>query len=402
MINSDGVIPAFDLLLGVEIRAARIEGLLRADPVLAAQWRAEAAVAEAVASVGLEDVRLAEADLLVRIAEARAGGTDAPAAEDALSILRFLRAPGDPDTAPEAVLERIARLARRDGESGGEPLPTRELEVVFAGITGRAPVLEALRASALYAGLTGRLSPVAERMVFVAVEGAARRAGAGRAGGRQADDPLRGLGGRIAADWIVLPALALGRGRFRAWSPGTARGARDLIEGVDLVLGQEIGRVISIRGWQADLARATEGRHGRSRLAEAGAAFGLEPVMTAGILAERLGVTSRGALNLIGELERLGLVRELTLRRAARIWATPGLAAKLAGSRTTSHRSRASLDADRPVEPLGETPAGQDLRQRHLKEENEESVRRALADFDAVLEEVDGILARRGTDASRR
>ncbi|MCE6967002.1 hypothetical protein [Cereibacter sphaeroides] len=385
----------FDLLLGTEIRAARIEGLLRADPVVAAQWRAEAAIAEAVASIGLDDVQLSEADLLVRIAESRAQGADAPAVEDALAVLRFLRAPGDPLGDPVGVLSRIARLARRDTDADETPAPAEELVDVFAGVRGRAPVLEALRAAADYAWRTGRLSPVAERMVFVAAEGAARCAGPGRARGSRADDPLRGLGGRIDADWIALPSLALTRGRFRSWSPGNARGARDIVEGIAVVLDQEIGRVIAIRSWQEAVKRAGEGRHGRSRLLDAGRAFGLEPVMTAAILASRLGMTPRGATNVLVELEGRGLVQEITMRRAARIWATPGLAAKLAGARTTGTRARARLDGEKPPVALGEgeAPAG-GLRQRHLKEETEASVQRALAEFDRSLAEVDEILAR--------
>lgn len=86
----------FDLVLAAEVRASRIEGHLAADPVIAAQWRSEAAVAEAAASIGLEDLRLSETDLLVRVSENPETHADVRAIEDALSVLRFLRAPGRP------------------------------------------------------------------------------------------------------------------------------------------------------------------------------------------------------------------------------------------------------------------------------------------------------------------
>lgn len=383
---------AFDLLLSAEVSAARVEGLLRADTVLAAQWRAEAAVAEAVASIGLEDVRLAEGDLLARIADSRAQGVDAPAVEDALAVLRFLRAPGDPLAEPVGVLDRIDRLARRD-QPAEERLSADDLRSVFAGCIGRAPLLEALRASALYGALTLRRSPVSERMVFVAADHAARRIGPGRAGGSTSGDPLRGLGGRVAADWIALPSLALTRGRFSIWSPGSAEGARRIVEGLRAGFEFELGKVIGIRSWQERLRAAGQGRHGRSRLADAGQAFGLEPVMTARVLAARIGVTPRGALNLLGELEGRGLVREITLRRAARIWATPGLAEKLAGARSARSQPRPRIDGGKPA--LAPEFLARDLGPRPLREEGQEAVRRALAEFDRVLSEVDGILAKR-------
>ncbi|PTE21057.1 hypothetical protein C5F48_14255 [Cereibacter changlensis JA139] len=383
---------AFDLLLSAEIGAARLEGLLRADAVLAAQWRAEAAVAEAVASIGLEDVRLAEGDLLARIADSRTQGVDAPAVEDALAVLRFLRAPGDPLADPVGVLERIDRLARRD-QPAEEGLSAEDLRPVFAGCIGRAPLLEALRASAFYGALTLRRSPVAERMVFVAADHAARRIGPGRAGSSTSGDPLRGLGGRVAADWIALPSLALTRGRFSIWSPGSGEGARRIVEGLRAGFEFELGKVIGIRSWQERLRAAGQDRHGRSRLADAGKAFGLEPVMTARVLAARIGVTPRGALNLLGELEGQGLVREITLRRAARIWATPGLAEKLAGARSARSQPRPRIDGGKPA--LAPEAVARDLGPRPLREEGQEGVRRALAEFDRVLSEVDGILAKR-------
>ena len=49
---------AGSLLLSAETHAARVEGILLADPALAALWRMETSLLEAAASVGLESERI--------------------------------------------------------------------------------------------------------------------------------------------------------------------------------------------------------------------------------------------------------------------------------------------------------------------------------------------------------
>ena len=393
---------AFDLALGTEVAAARIEAALGVDPEIAAQWRSEIGVAEAVASVGLEDVRLSEPDLLIRVSENPGTGTrngvEARAVEDALAILRFIRAPGDVASAPAEVLDRIDRLAMR-GEGDGDALPGSELADIFSVCRGRAPILEAIRAAADYAWRTDRRSPVAERMVFMAAEHAARGSGAGGVLRETGTDLLRGLGGRFAADWICPPSLALTRPSFRAWSPGNAGMVRELLEALDRLLSQELGRVITIRRWRARLGEVSAGRHGRSRLGDAGHAFGIEPFMTSRVLADRIGVTQRGALNLLGQLVEKGLIVEMTRRRAARIWATPGLAAILspaARPRATAARRTAAVPAsdEGAGEGAGPVEPAEQMSTRNLRAEGQASMERAMAEFDRVLADVDGILAR--------
>ena len=374
-------------MLGAEVTAARIEGHLSRDPMVAAQWRGEAAVAEAVASIGLEDVRLSEPDLLIRVSENPDISADHRAVEDALSVLRFLRNPGDPAGTPGQVLARIARMAAR--AEADDPLqdPDEDLCIVFDHCQGRAPLLEALRAAAAYAALTGRRSPVAERMVFAAAEHASRGlASGGPPRIRAADDPLRGLGGRVDATWIALPSLALTRMRFRVWSPQNPASARDLVSGLAKVLDQELGRVIAIHAWRQKAEEASLGLHGRSKLGDAIAAVDAEPVMTSRALADRISVTQRGAINLLAQMTGLGLLEEMTKRRSARIWATPGLAWLWAGGRHSPAGAAAG--------PGIKTGISGAHKSRLRQAEDDTGMANALEDFDAMLDRVDGLLGR--------
>ena len=55
------------LLLSAETQAARVEGILLADPILAALWRMETSLLEAAASVGLEGERISTQGMVLRL-----------------------------------------------------------------------------------------------------------------------------------------------------------------------------------------------------------------------------------------------------------------------------------------------------------------------------------------------
>lgn len=370
-------------LLAAEVASARIEAALDADPVLAVLWRSEAAIVEAAASIGLEDVRISEHDLLLRVASNGASGVEARAVEDALDVLKFLRAPGDARRDPIDLCDRIWLLSRR-GDQGaveaGESLTLSDAEAVqvFDGCDGRAPVLEALMAARHYALLTERASPVAERMVFVAAEQLSRDRAGGAGRGSGETDILRGLGGRISARWVALPASALSHGRFHIWSPSGARGVRNILSGIAAHQQRELGSLIKARAWIEKMREIGEGRHGRSRLGDAARSFGEEPVQTSGRLSKLLGITQRGAINLLDALVGEGMVKEITHRRAARIWATPSLADRLAGM---------------PVRRAGaETPVQPGPQRDPLRDPHDDQA--ALEDFDQIMGEADAILSR--------
>ncbi|EYD71107.1 helix-turn-helix domain-containing protein [Limimaricola hongkongensis] len=360
-------------LLRVEVLAARIEAFGRADPDAGNLWRSEMAVAEAVASVALEGRRVSEADLLPRVAGG-AGRGDPVAGELALGLVRALKTPGDPVADPAAAVARLERLVGgRAGAGQAEPHPaSRAAAEAFAVLRpDDPPILAALRVSAVYGVASERAHPVVERALFMAVEGALRRRAPGP-GGAVAfeEDPMRGLSGRVDADWVATPALALSAGRYRPWSPGSAAGRADLLDGLGTVLGMEIGRIGRARDWLRRARACGEGRHGRSRLGDAAQAFVSAPCLTSGLLAERIGVTPRGATNLIDELVDLGLLREITRRRTARIWSVPGLAERLAA---------------RPRRPGRTAPAAP---------QDRAALGRAFADLDAALGRADALLGR--------
>ncbi|MGR3625416.1 MAG: hypothetical protein ACU0A0_03900 [Limimaricola sp.] len=381
-------------LLRVEVLAARIEAFGRADPDAGNLWRSEMAVAEAVASVALEGRKVSEADLLPRVAGGGAGQGDPVAGELALGLVRALKAPGDPVGHPAGAIARLERLAgglpraervdpgpetQRESRPAPRPEPEAEAEAgaLAAGLAALRPddppILAALRVSAAYGAASERAHPMVERALFMAVEGALRRRAPGP-GGAVAfeEDPMRGLSGRVDADWVATPALALSAGRYRPWSPGSAAGQADLLDGLGTVLGMEIGRIGRARDWLRRARACGEGRHGRSRLGDAAQAFVSAPCLTSGLLADRIGVTPRGATNMIDALVDLGLLREITRRRTARIWSVPGLAERLAA------RPR------RPNAATGAPAAPQDRA----------ALGRAFADLDAALGRADALLAR--------
>ena len=373
-------------LLGIEVLAARIEAFGRADPDAGNLWRSEMAVAEAVASVALEGRRVSEADLLPRVAGGGISRGDPVAGELALGLIRALKAPGDPIARPAETLARLERRAgglagaERGAAAGEDSLASGAFDAALAALRPQdPPILAALRVSGAYARSSGRANPMVERALFMAVEGARRRATPGP-GGVVAfeEDPMRGLSGRVDADWVATPALALSVGRYRPWSPGTASGLADLIEGLGTVPGMEIGRIGRAREWLRRARACGEGRHGRSRLGDAAQAFASAPCLTSGLLAERIGVTPRGATNLIDALVEQGLLREITRRRTARIWSVPGLAERLA------------VRPRRPAPGLG-AAQGREADPRSGRE----AMTRALADMDTALGRADALLGRR-------
>lgn len=361
-----------------EVLAARLEAMARAEPEVGNLWRSELALAEAVATVGLEGIRISEADLLPRVA--RNGGQDADptGAELALGLIAVMKAPGDPLRRPVELLRRFERLAGRGGGPEARRPEEAEIAAVVAGIArDDMPILSAAHAAARLGLATGRANPMIERLVFMAVEGALRgQAGTGAGTVSDTGDVLRGLSGRVEAGWIAPPALALSHGRFRAWSPGSAGGLMDLGTGLGAVLGAEIGRFGLSRAWLQRGLAAARGRGGRSRLADAVRVFGGAPVLTSALLAEKADLSIRGALNILEEMTALGLLREITHRRTARIWAVPGIGARLAARpRRTGLKLRA-----RPAVPRPDA-AGME---------------RVFEDLDAALGRADALLPRSG------
>lgn len=308
---------------------------------------------EAVASVGLEGVRIDAHDLLPRVAFNNAGGDVEPwDAERALKVLRILKAPGNPFRDPTGAIRRMESLAApsahvawagleepEEGRGVRRPLvPEEELPgIMQAAHPSDPPILGALRVVTVWRERAGRPEPLFERTLFAAVEGALRgmaaadpdwqlRRKSGQVPDLREDIPLRGLSEGARAEWVALPALALTRTAFRQWDPTTSKGVREILEGMEGSLRLELGRLYPLREWLRRAREVGQGRTGRSRLADAAQAFLERPVMRATDLADHLSITPRGAVNLVTDLAEQGLLGEITHRRAARIWATSEVA----------------------------------------------------------------------------
>ncbi|PHP26370.1 hypothetical protein [Limimaricola cinnabarinus] len=384
---------AVSIFMRAEVLAARLEAMARAEPEVGNLWRSELALAEAVASAGLEGIRISEGDLLPRIARNGGQQADPTGAELALSLIRVLKAPGDPLKQPVPSLRRFERAAgtgRGPGlgtqdDAEEQPPDDAEIETLFAGLgPGDMPILTAARAAAGYALLSRRANPIIERLVFMAVESALR----GRAmAGIETEDVLRGLSGRVDAHWVSPPALALSHQRFLPWSPGSETGLMDLGSGLTRVLEAELGRFALSRDWLRRGREAARGRGGRSRMADAVQAFGTAPVLSSALLAEAIGVSIRTALTLLDELTDLGLLREITHRRTARIWAVPGIGARLAARPPR----RSGLQRHKVIPPVGLRDSARP-RSREQREAALQAMERAFAELDGALGRTSALL----------
>ena len=387
------------LLLSAETHAARVEGILLADPALAGLWRMETSLLEAAASVGLEGERISTQGMVLRLTSGTAVEEDARAVEMALKLLTVIRRPGDPFGAPVAALRRIEVAAAPIGQTRdeGDRLEDAELPlVVEAGRTwSHVPILAGWRAAASYAFRSRRSSPVAERLVFMAVEGAARHVQGlspdQKAGRDEQDERAGGLLMPATAGWIVPPSVSLTRNGFRVWSPMT--GLATFLEAATRSLSHDLGHLGTLRHELARLTAMTSSAHGRSRLADLITYLKVQPVVSSAMVMDQLGVTRRTALTLIGELVDAGCLSNLTARSTSRFWALPSLAARmghaggagavwgnaLAGRERSSERSK-------PIGALERMRGGCD----------EGQLDRIMADLDSAMSGVDDVVRRAG------
>lgn len=384
--GSDSVQSAVSTFLRAEVLAARLEATARAEPEVGNLWRSELALAEAVASAGLEGIRISEGDLLPRVALNGGQDADPTGAELALGLIRVLKAPGNPLRHPVRSVRRFEDAAgtgmgpgvNPDDEPHGHRLDDAEIESLFGGLgPGDMPILSAARAAAGYAALSQRANPIVERLIFMSVDSSLRGRAANVAG---PEDVLRGLSGRVDAHWVSPPALALSHRQFQPWSPGSEAGLLTLGAGLARVFEAEIGRFALSRDWLRRGRAAARGRGGRSRMADVVQAFGTAPVLSSALLAETIGVSIRTALTILDEMTELGLLKEITGRRTARIWAVPGLGARLAArpSRRAGLQARLAL----PSAETRETPPS---RSREQKEAAAQAMEQAFADLDTAL-----------------
>ena len=310
-------------VLAVESLAGRLEGAFLADPVLGRIWRRHTSIVEACRSVSLEDIRVTETDVVLRAYENAA--TSAETARGiwmASAIKAVLDAPG---SAGRMTPDTLARFYDFDETPDARSVPVAEAASLCAQIDAHVaawrhvPVVAGLRAAADVRAATGGARPAAERLVMMWV-----------------DHGLRS--GEARAGWILMPARALSDSGFRAWSPGTVKGARDLLAGQERVLSRDIGALALLRRWHDKAREVAATRHGRSCMPDLVEMLTDTPIVTAGAVSQRLGVTGRTGRNLIAAAVENGILAEVTRRQTYRAWATPVLAgameSRVAGARS--------------------------------------------------------------------
>jgi hypothetical protein len=378
-------------ILSIEVGAARIEGALMADPDLGRVWRAQVALTEACRSVGMEDISVQEGDLATRPLRVDPDeGETARGVWLAGETLRILLSPGNLITDPERAVRRCLQTGvRPDGSEGQMPEAEPELVSAISDAVRDAPgpLIGALRAALTMRTMTMSASPSAERLLFTCADHAIR---GGRAG-REITDPLpEGLGltaGPGEPRWILMPASGLSTGGFRVWSPGTSSGLASFLDGMRDEVGRGLGALPPLRRWR-DLALASgAGRHGRSRMRDLVRLLMSRPIITGQIVADELGITPRGALNLIGEAEAAGLLQELTRRRSYRAWAVSPMAARI------RHRSVARGMRGRPGRSAEGTAVPADDFTEEGVSNSQAPVARDRSGEEAALAELDAALA---------
>lgn len=394
------------LLLRTETLASRLEGILLADPALARLWRMEAALLEAAASVGLEGERISTPGMVLRLTGNMALEEDSRAMEMALRILGFAKRPGDPFGAPVETIRRIERAAVPLGYARDATDRLEDGELLRVVEAGRAwahvPILAGWRAAADYAFRSRRESPAAERLVFMAVEGAARHLrdlSLERRGHGHDDGELGEMALLMPAEagWILAPSVALTRNGFRLWSPLSGFGS--FLEAAARNLSQDLGHLGTLRHELARLDGMTALARGRSRLVDLIGYLKEQPVIGSAMVVDRLGVSRRTALTLIGELVDGGCLVNLTARRTARFWALPSLAARMTpvgGAYPFRRTGRSLPTASEREEGLEIEARPEQLRGMF----DEDRLERIMADLEAAMSGVDEVVRRVG-DARR-
>lgn len=386
------------LLLRCEALASRVDGILLADPDLARLWRTEAALLEAAASVGLEGERISTPGMVLRLTGTLAIEEEARSSEMALRLLSVMKRPGDIFGSPIDTIRRIEAAASPIGQERdkSDRLEDRELALVAreGEVWADAPILAGLRAAASYAFRSRRGSPAAERLIFMAVEGAARHVrDLSPARAEAADDDTDARAALMMpteAGWIVTPSSAMTRNGLRVWSP--LSGIGNFLEALPKALSQELGHLGTLRHELARLDGVASHARGRSRLADLGALLRQQPVVNSAMVCDRLGVSRRTALALISEMVEASCLVNVTSRRAARFWALPSLGSRMKTSPARPAR-RTGLHAPAAVRPLA---LEETSRPGRLQEQFDEGrLSRAFETLDAAMASLDAVVRKK-------
>jgi hypothetical protein len=385
-------------LLDLETKSARVSATLDHRPQLASIWRQCVSLSEAGANLSLEDVPVAEGDILdLMLGEIPSDG-DPQATRIAEAVYRALLSPGYMLSDPGYVFDRAHRAGRMsslvDAHKGGRAsypeishdpdwIEARDLFVRGAPrlLRGSGPIsLKAISVAALLSEVAPERHPIAERIVMMSAESFLRQDLSLR-------DPIissayKQIASPTYAYWTLPPSLALSVGSFRAWSPGTPKGQAELISGLARTMQREAGRIGKIHAWMDKAKTEFVGTTRKSSKAAFVDLIITTPVLDAPTAMRALKVSDKTARNLLVEAQETGIVSELSSRRSYRVWGITPIKDILKERVTT-----AELRRNRPVEARGSFPQAQPTKRPLRSEEDFESR------LDDILSGLDDIMA---------
>jgi len=406
--NGSKVISA---LWQAEVAAARIEGMLSIDPGLANLWRTEAAVAEAVSSVALEDARISAKDFIRRLTMNGVADSEDRAVLTGLSVLRFLKRPGDIIDRP---IETIRRIEASTGWAEEDEAERDEEEMRVVGEAAKwgssylqAPITGGIRAALVYGHLTNHECPARERLVFTAAESRLRTIGrvkqsSSSVSGRNDElDENPFTETQMKADWIAAPSTALTREGFKIWSITSGQGLMTLCTAFARSMSWEMGQIGVLRHYLEQLRSVGSGRRGRSRHDDMARWIITQPVFSSGQVMREIGVTRSTALSLIEEFEAEGLITCLTPRKRFRFWATKSLGTRLALSESNANarKKRLTVQAEDQANEILHASSGSSVTSAEMERESGWLTRttgeldETLRALDEIVKEVDAVLS---------
>jgi len=389
-------------LLNLEAQSARVSAQLDARPELGSLWRRLVAISEASANLSMEDIPVPEQDILMPELDSAMITGDPQSARIASDIHNFLLRPGRIFEEPYEVFDRARDAGRLtsivDEDKGGRVARlSYEEEIAWSAakndfellvrkvLRGDAPIL--FRLIAFAGALTQILPervPITERLLFMSAESALRREDC--LSDRMIGFRTREKDMRLTAQWTMTPALALSRSGFRAWSPASEMGSKDLSERLLRALKFNVGRLGQLHSWMIGL-EAFKGKHGKSRRQDLAKLILTCPIISADIAADRLGMHPRSVRGLIEDAVADGHLNLMTQRRNYRLFAIPALGEMI--------RERPAFRAPRKIiQPAKPDAEEYHPMKGHNRPGNEEAISSAAEELDRAMAKADQILAK--------
>jgi len=353
-------------LLALESASAALAATLDARPPLGALWRRIVGLSEACAHLSLEDLPVREDDVLRPPLGLGQIQGEPQSARIARGIYSHILRPKDLRSDPEAAFHRAVRVAWLpsyiDDGRGGHVLYITEQEQEDWAQAGRdfaraipgllsspgSPFITSIAIAAIAGAVMPEALPGAERLIFLSAEHTLRSE-LSLSGPVQAAS-VEGLDPAPAARWVFTPSLALSRDGFRAWSSQTPSGRQELVDRLLKSLNRDVGRLAQMEAWYQK-CQDFSGQRSRSRKSDIARLMQSTPILNSDAVAHALGITPRGALNLLNAAEEAQLLVPITTRHHYRQWAVPAMSDMLRERGRLRSPSQAATQAADSVKP---------------------------------------------------